>query len=57
MERAGIRGAFTFHDMRTSRAQTLPREKAVPVLTHNDPRTTNTVYRPGTIVVAPSTTR
>ncbi len=57
MERAGIRGAFTFHDRRKSRAQTLPREKAVPVLTHNDPRTTNTVYRPGTIVVAPSTTR
>lgn len=51
MVAAGIAGAFTFHDMRKSRAQTLEREKAVTVLAHDDPRTTAAVYRPGPIVV------
>lgn len=51
MERAGIKGAFTFHDMRKSRAQTLELGQAVTVLAHDDPRTTAAVYRPGPIVV------
>jgi site-specific recombinase XerD len=51
MVAAGIQGAFTFHDMRKSRAQTLDREKAVTVLAHDDPRTTAAVYRPGPIIV------
>lgn len=51
MERAGIKGAFTFHDMRKSRAQSLELNQAVTVLAHDDPRTTAAVYRPGPIVV------
>jgi hypothetical protein len=42
---------FTFHDMRKSRAQNLPPEKAVDVLAHDDPRTTNRVYRPVAILI------
>jgi hypothetical protein len=50
-KRKRYQSSFTFHDMRKSRAQTLPREKAVDVLAHDDPRTTNRVYRPGAIIV------
>lgn len=42
---------FTFHDLRKSRAETLSRDRAQTVLAHDDPRTTNRVYRPGPIVV------
>lgn len=51
MERAGIEGAFTFHDLRSTRASTLDREKAVEVLAHDDARTTNRIYRRGAHVV------
>jgi hypothetical protein len=37
--------------MRKSRAQNLPPEKAVDVLAHDDPRTTNRVYRPVAILI------
>ncbi len=51
MERANIKGAFTFHDIRAARASTLSPEKAVEVLAHDDPRTTNRIYRRGAHVV------
>ena len=51
MERANIKGTFTFHDMRKSRAQSLSPADAQNVLAHDDQRTTNRIYRPGAIVV------
>jgi hypothetical protein len=51
MARAKIKGAFTFHDIRKSRAETLTLAQAVNVLAHDDPRTTAVKYRPGAIVV------
>jgi hypothetical protein len=51
MERANIKAAFTFHDIRAARARSLPPEKAVEVLAHDDPRTTRRVYRRGAHIV------
>jgi hypothetical protein len=46
------RNAFTFHDMRKSRAEdNLTPAQAQNVLAHDDPRTTNVKYRVGAIVV------
>lgn len=52
MERAGIRGAFTFHDTRKSRAEDgLTLDQAANVLAHDDKRTTARQYRPNAPVV------
>lgn len=51
MKRAELRGAFTFHDIRATRASTLPREQATEVLAHDDPATTARVYRRGPLVI------
>jgi integrase len=51
MKRAGVKGEFTFHDLRAVRASTLTREKATEVLAHDDPRTTSKVYRRGPLVI------
>jgi hypothetical protein len=51
MVRAELRGAFTFHDIRATRASTLTREQAVEVLAHDDPATTARVYRRGPLVI------
>lgn len=51
MERAGIKGAFTFHDIRAARASSLTREEATHVLAHDDPRSTRT-YRRGPHIIA-----
>lgn len=51
MARAEMRGAFTFHDIRATRATTLSREQATEVLAHDDPATTNRVYRRGPLVI------
>lgn len=51
MERAGIKGAFTFHDLRAARASSLSREEATHVLAHDDARSTRT-YRRGPHIIA-----
>lgn len=51
MKRSELRGAFTFHDIRATRATTLPRDQATEVLAHDDPATTNRVYRRGPLVI------
>lgn len=51
MKRAELRGAFTFHDIRATRASTLTREQATEVLAHDDPATTARVYRRGPLVI------
>lgn len=51
MERAGIAGAFTFHDLRAARASTLSPAMATEVLAHDDPRTTSRIYRRGASIV------
>lgn len=60
MKRAKLQGAFTFHDIRATRASTLSREQAVEVLAHDDPATTARVYRRGPLVIdlrAPANSR
>jgi hypothetical protein len=51
MKAAGIKGAFTFHDIRATRASTLSQQQAVEVLAHDDPRTTAGVYRRGPHII------
>lgn len=51
MKRAGLKGKFTFHDLRAARASSLPAEKATEVLAHDDARTTKRVYRRGAIII------
>lgn len=52
MEAAGIKGEFTFHDLRKSRAQDgLTLAEAQNVLAHDDQRTTSVTYRPTAPVV------
>lgn len=51
MKRAGLKGAFTFHDLRASRASSLPPELAAEVLAHDDPATTRRHYRRGPLVI------
>lgn len=52
MERAGLSGAFTFHDLRASRASTLTAEEATEVLAHDDAATTRRIYRRGPLRIA-----
>lgn len=52
MKAAEITGAFTFHDIRKTRADTLPTlDQAAHVLAHDDKRTTATKYRVGPHVI------
>jgi site-specific recombinase XerD len=51
MKEAKLAGVFTFHDLRKACGQELERGHAQTVLAHDDPRTTNKIYRPGAIVI------
>lgn len=48
-ERSGV--DFNFHDIRATRASTLPRGIASEVLAHDDHRTTEAIYRRGPLVI------
>lgn len=51
VKKVGVKGDFTFHDIRALRATTLSQEKAVEVMAHEDPGTTNRIYRRGARVI------
>jgi site-specific recombinase XerD len=51
MKEANLAGVFTFHDLRKACAQELERGQAQTVLAHDDPRTTNRIYRPAPVVI------
>jgi hypothetical protein len=52
MQRAGMKGEFTYHDVRKTRADSLDTlDEAAHVLAHDDKRTTATKYRVGAHVI------